>query len=75
MARIKRVIIPDRNVKDLVDVPDEVKNEIEILPVKRMDEVLIQALTDPPEGIAKLVEEAAQAESPSRDVQQEAPAP
>jgi ATP-dependent Lon protease len=73
-AGIKRVIIPDRNIKDLVDVPDEVKNEIEILPVKRMDEVLIQALTDPPEGIVKLVEEAAQAESRSGDAQQEAPA-
>jgi ATP-dependent Lon protease len=73
-AGITRVIIPERNIKDLVDVPDEVKNEIEILPVKRMDEVLIQALTDPPEGIAKLVEEAAQAESPAGDAQEEAPA-
>jgi ATP-dependent Lon protease len=73
-AGIKRVIIPERNIKDLVDVPDEVKNEIEILPVKRMDEVLIQALTEPPEGIAKLVEEAAQAESPAGNARQEAPA-
>src|SRR5450432_4944773 len=29
-AGIKRVIIPERNVKDLIDVPDEVKKEIEI---------------------------------------------
>jgi ATP-dependent Lon protease len=50
-AGIKRVIIPERNVKDLVDVPDEVKNEIEIIPVKRMDEVLVIALTQPPPGI------------------------
>ena len=56
-AGIKRVIIPDRCVKDLVDVPDEVKDEIEIIPVKRMDEVLIEALTAPPEGIAELVAE------------------
>jgi ATP-dependent Lon protease len=54
-AGIKRVIIPDRNVKDLVDVPDEVKDEIEIHPVKRMDEVLLLALTDPPQGLADLV--------------------
>src|SRR5688500_3744558 len=53
-AGIKRVIIPDRNVKDLVDVPDEVKKEIEILAVKRMDEVLVYALTDPPQGIKDL---------------------
>ena len=30
-AGIKRVIIPERNVKDLIDVPDEVKQEMEIL--------------------------------------------
>ena len=55
-AGIKRVIIPERNVKDLVDVPDEVKQEIEIIPVKRMDEVLVIALTTPPPGIVELVE-------------------
>jgi ATP-dependent Lon protease len=53
-AGIKRVIIPDRNVKDLVDVPEEVKKEIEIFPVKRMDQVLVHALTDPPQGIKEL---------------------
>ena len=50
-AGIKRVILPERNVKDLVDVPDEVKEEMEILPVKRMDDVLALALANPPEGI------------------------
>ena len=54
-AGVKRVIIPDRNVKDLVDVPQEVKDDMEIIPVKRMDEVLMHALTDPPPGIAELV--------------------
>ena len=58
-AGIKRVIIPERNMKDLVDIPDEVKNEIEILPVKRMDEVLMLALTNPPQGIIDLVASAA----------------
>jgi ATP-dependent Lon protease len=53
-AGIKRVIIPDRNMKDLVDVPEEVKKEIEILPVKRMDQVLVYALSDPPQGIKDL---------------------
>jgi ATP-dependent Lon protease len=59
-AGIKRVIIPDRNVKDLVDVPQEVKDEMEILPVKRMDEVLVLALTDAPQGIKDLVKAAAE---------------
>ena len=58
-AGIKRVIIPERNIKDLVDVPQEVKDEIEILPAKRVDEVLLQALSDPPQGIADLVEQSA----------------
>jgi ATP-dependent Lon protease len=53
-AGIKRVIIPDRNVKDLVDVPDEVKSEMEILSVKRMDEVLAYALSNPPQAILDL---------------------
>jgi ATP-dependent Lon protease len=61
-AGIRRVIIPDRNVKDLIDVPDEVKKEMEILPVKRMDEVLAIALKDPPAGILDLAK-AAQAEA------------
>jgi ATP-dependent Lon protease len=61
-AGIKRVIIPDRNVKDLIDVPDEVKREMEILSVKRMDEVLALALKDPPPSIIDLAK-AAQAEN------------
>ncbi|HTM19725.1 MAG TPA: endopeptidase La [Kofleriaceae bacterium] len=57
-AGIKRVIIPERNVKDLVDVPQEVRDEIEIIPVKRMDEVLMLALVDPPAGVRELAERA-----------------
>jgi len=61
-AGIKRVIIPERCVKDLIDVPQEVKNEMEILSVKRMDEVLALALKDPPPSIIDLAK-AAQAEN------------
>src|SRR5579862_9091269 len=61
-AGIKRVIIPERNMKDLIDVPDEVKSEMEILSVKRMDEVLALALKDPPPSIIDLAK-AAQTES------------
>jgi ATP-dependent Lon protease len=57
-AGIKRVIIPDRNVKDLIDVPEEVKREMEILSVKRMDEVLAIALKDPPPPIIDLAKQA-----------------
>ncbi len=41
---IKRVIIPEENAKDLAEIPDNVKNALEIIPVARMDEVLTIAL-------------------------------
>ena len=40
-AGLKRVIIPDRNVKDLADIPDEIREDLDIHSVKRMDEVLL----------------------------------
>jgi ATP-dependent Lon protease len=42
---MKTVLIPEENAKDLVDLPDTVKNGLEIVPVSRMDEVLARALT------------------------------
>lgn len=47
-AGIKRVLLPERNQKDLIDVPEEVKKEMEILFVKRVDEVLPAVLTEVP---------------------------
>jgi ATP-dependent Lon protease len=41
---IKTVLIPEENVKDLVEIPDNVKNRLEILPVKWIDKVLEVAL-------------------------------
>ncbi|HNN90697.1 MAG TPA: endopeptidase La [Pseudomonadota bacterium] len=46
-AGIKRVILPERNQKDIVDVPDEVKADLEIHFVSRMEEVLPHVLTAP----------------------------
>ncbi|MFT3953110.1 MAG: magnesium chelatase domain-containing protein [Piscinibacter sp.] len=37
---IKKVLIPEENAKDLAEIPDNVKNGLEIVPVSRMDEVL-----------------------------------
>ena len=48
---IKKVLIPEDNVKDLADIPNSVKNGLEIVPVSRMDEVLAQALVRKPEPI------------------------
>lgn len=44
---IKRVLIPHDNVRDLKDIPDNVKGDIEIRPVKWIDEVLELALQEP----------------------------
>ncbi|MGL5004186.1 MAG: endopeptidase La [Casimicrobium sp.] len=42
------VLIPDQNVKDLAEIPENVKNVIEIIPVKWIDEVLVKALEREP---------------------------
>ena len=42
------VLIPQQNVKDLADIPDNVKNALEIVPVKWIDEVLAVALERAP---------------------------
>lgn len=43
-AGVKRVFIPHDNVQDLEDVPVEVKEKLEIIPVKKVKEVLEQTL-------------------------------
>jgi ATP-dependent Lon protease len=48
---IKKVLIPEDNAKDLVDLPNSVKNGLEIVPVARMEEVLAQALVRQPQPI------------------------
>ena len=50
-AGIKTVLIPEDNAKDLADIPDNVKNGLELIPVSRMEEVLALALTRKPEPI------------------------
>ena len=48
---IKKVLIPEENAKDLADIPDNVKNSLEIVPVSMIGEVLQHALTRQPEAI------------------------
>ena len=45
---IKTVIIPEENAKDLADIPDNVKNQLEIIPVRWVDKVLEIALESQP---------------------------
>ncbi len=60
---IKKVMIPEENAKDLADIPDSVKNGMEIIPVAMMDDVLKHALVRMPEPIEwdEVAEEAAAA--------------
>ena len=50
---IKTVIIPDENVRDLKEIPENIKESLEIRPVKWIDEVLDIALAYPPEPRAE----------------------
>ena len=43
---IKIVLIPEENVKDLMEIPDNVKNGLEIIPVTHVSQVLSVALSD-----------------------------
>jgi ATP-dependent Lon protease len=48
---IKKVLIPEENAKDLAEIPESVKNGLEIIPVSRVGEVLQHALVRMPEPI------------------------
>jgi ATP-dependent Lon protease len=48
---LKKVLIPEENAKDLAEIPDAVKNGLEIVPVARMEEVLQHALISQPTPI------------------------
>ncbi|MDF7674936.1 endopeptidase La [Acetobacteraceae bacterium ESL0709] len=50
-AGIKTVMIPEANMKDLPDIPERVRQELKILPVRHVDEVLDIALVRKPEPI------------------------
>jgi ATP-dependent Lon protease len=48
---IKTVLIPQQNVKDLAEIPDNIKNSLEIHPVQWIDEVLSLALASQPQPL------------------------
>jgi ATP-dependent Lon protease len=57
---IKTVLIPEENVKDLADIPENVKNGMEIIPVKWIDQVLQAALERQPQPLPEEVVAAVQ---------------
>ena len=62
---IKTVLIPKDNVKDLEEIPDNVKENLAINAVETIDEVLGLALENPPEGI-EFVKVETKAKAPRR---------
>ncbi|HHF4627687.1 TPA: endopeptidase La [Haemophilus influenzae] len=64
---IKTVLIPKENVKDLEEIPENVKQNLAIHAVETIDEVLGFALENPPEGI-EFVKVEAKPKAPRRKV-------
>ena len=58
---IHTVLIPDENTKDLAEIPQNIKESLEIIPVKWIDEVLKLALKGTPEPLPQSVAEAVNA--------------
>ena len=50
---IKRVLIPEENRRDLKEIPDNIKADLDIVPVQWIDEVLEMALSYMPEALTK----------------------
>jgi ATP-dependent Lon protease len=68
-AGIRRILLPERNSKDVVDVPQEILDEIEIVFAKSVDDVLLGALEDelpePPPSADASAEAPSSAEAPA----------
>ena len=62
---IKLVMIPEENVKDLQDIPDNVKSQLEIVPVRWIDKVLEVALERAPTPLPEEEAVAAAAAAPA----------
>ena len=59
LAGVKTVLIPKRNERDLIDVPEEVRSQLRLIPVETMDQVLAEALIDAPRPAARIKAERA----------------
>ena len=64
---IKVVMIPEENVKDLTEIPDNVKNEIDIVPVRWIDKVLEVALESKPQALPDVIVSEVKKEAASKE--------
>ena len=70
---IKRVLIPDENKRDLKEIPDNIKADLEIIPVKWVDEVLEVALQRMPEPLPADLKAESEADSEKGSESDESP--
>jgi ATP-dependent Lon protease len=70
---VKTVLIPEENVKDLAEIPDEIKNRLDIRPVRWIEQVLEATLERPPVAIVEAAETATPA-VPTKPEEQPEPA-
>jgi ATP-dependent Lon protease len=70
---IKVVLIPEENTKDLAEIPDNIKNKLDIHPVKWIDQVLELALERKPEPLSEPTETPALPSLPATDAVQNTP--
>jgi ATP-dependent Lon protease len=66
---IRLALIPEENLKDLVEIPDTIKNRIEILPVRWIDKVLELALERMPQPLPDPVAVEVQPALPATDAE------
>ena len=52
-GNIKKILIPEQNLKDLIEIPEEVKSRVDIIPVRWIDQVIEIALTKEPKSLIK----------------------
>jgi ATP-dependent Lon protease len=70
---VKVVLIPSENEKDLAEIPDNVKRNLEIVPISTVDEVIEHALVRRPTPIEWVEEEAVGAAKPAADADEAEP--
>ncbi len=66
---VRKALIPEENIKDLADIPENIKSNLEIVPVKWIDKVLEEALERKPQPLPEIPEaEAAAPEASASEV-------
>ena len=66
-GNISKVLIPEENEKDLAEIPKNIKDKLEIVPVKWIDQVMEHALVHQPVPESKAKKDEKESKSPADD--------